>query len=179
MGNDRYYKPGDFYRIDDLAGIKIRASRSRKIPAGQTGGLIVDISRWEPQQSQDLVRGIVDDQTVPEPRPRQPNQFIILATEVAAPAARGASSITVGTTVGWEVGMLAQVMLDSGDSYRPRILAIPDGETFTLSIPLPYSVGTLYGDPIENQVLSLGATGSMVFLLGVPGSDILGFNTLG
>lgn len=153
MANQLWYNPGDYYQLDDLSGFKIRASRSRKIPGGQTGGLIVAPERWEAQQPQDFVKGVVDDQTVPEPRPRQTNQFTILATFVTAPSARGTGVITVDSTVGFTVNDNVYVMLDSGENFATSIGEIIDGHTFLLGTPLPFSVGTLYGDPIENVVL--------------------------
>lgn len=181
MANDRHYEPGDYYQLDDLSGFKIRAKRSRRIPGGQTGGAVVAPERWEQQQPQDFVRGIVDDQTVPEPRPRQANQFTVLGSEVSAPSARGASAITVYSSRGFTVGMSIQIMLDSGVQFATGILGI-SGNTFTLASPLPATVGNAgLGSPIENMVLALTAAGAgtAVFVLNVPGFDLLGFNVLG
>lgn len=74
MADDRHYVPGDFYRIDDRTGFKVRARRTRK----EWTNAIVDQNRWEARHPQDFVRGVNDDQTVPEPRPRSPNQYIAL-----------------------------------------------------------------------------------------------------
>lgn len=69
------YVPGDFWRICDRTGKKVRASQTRK----EWNGLIVRERSWEPRNQQDLVRGRIDPQAVPEPRPRQPNVFISTA----------------------------------------------------------------------------------------------------
>lgn len=66
------YVPGDFYRICDRTGFKVRASRTKK----EWNGLIVRDKSWEPRHPQDFVRGRIDPQVVPEPRPRQQNRFI-------------------------------------------------------------------------------------------------------
>jgi len=71
MADDRHYVPGDFYRVDDRSGFKIRAKRSRQ----EWNGLIVSYKLWEPRQPQDFVKGVIDDQSVPLPRPRQPNTY--------------------------------------------------------------------------------------------------------
>jgi len=76
MADDRHYVPGDFYRIDDRSGFKVRAKRTRK----EWTGLIVDQDKWEARPSQDFVKGVIDDQTVPEPRPRQPDRYIGVGT---------------------------------------------------------------------------------------------------
>lgn len=152
MANDKWYNPGDWYQLDDLSGFKIRASRSRRIPGGQTGNLIVAPERWEAQQPQDFVRGVVDDQTVPVPRPRQTNQFTVLATFVTAPSARLSYSITVDTSAGFAVGNNVFLMLDNGENFLTSIGGI-DGNEIFLGTPLPYSVGGNIGDPIENTLI--------------------------
>lgn len=62
------YRPGDFWRIDDRSGFKVRASRTEK----EWDGLIVSQDAWEPRQPQDFVRGVEDRQAAPDPRPPQP-----------------------------------------------------------------------------------------------------------
>jgi hypothetical protein len=47
-------------------------------------------------------------------------------------------------------------MLDAGVNFITTIGSIT-GPVMGLSAPLPSSVGTLYGDPIENSVLLLPA----------------------
>lgn len=66
MADDLHYVPGDFYRIDDRSGFKVRAERQRK----EWTGLIVDRNLFELRPAQDFVKGVIDDQTVPKPRPR-------------------------------------------------------------------------------------------------------------
>ncbi len=60
-----YYKEGDFNRICDLCGFKVKASRTRK----QWNNLIVCANHWEPQHPQDFLRGKVDKQWVVDARP--------------------------------------------------------------------------------------------------------------
>lgn len=152
MADDRHYVGGDYYQLDDLSGFKIRSSVSRKIPGGQTGNLIVAPQRWETQQPQDLVRGVVDDQTVPQPRPRQENRFVILATYVVAPSPRFSYTIEVASSVGFVPGQNVFLMLDSGEQFLTSIGGI-SGNTIFLGTPIPATVGTFFGDPIENTLL--------------------------
>lgn len=178
MADDKHYVGGDNYILDDLSGFKIRRSNTRIIPGGQTGNLAVSPSRWEPQQPQDMVRGVWDDQTVDLARPRQKNQFVIVGTNVSAPSPRGSNTITVASSVGFSAGNLVQIMLDSGENFRTTIGGI-SGSVWTLSLPLPYSVGTLYGDPIENAILQLTtSTQAGVFVLD-SADGILNVNLLG
>lgn len=154
MADDRHYVGGDNYLLDDISGFKIRASKARIIPGGQTGNLAVAPQRWEPQQPQDFVRGVADDQSVALSRPRQQNRFVIVGTFVTAPSARGTGVITVDSPVGFQINDNILLMLDSGENFLTSVAGIVGKQMF-VGTPLPYSVGTLYGDPIENSVLFL------------------------
>lgn len=154
MADDRHYIGGDNYLLDDLSGFKIRRSKTRVIPGGQTGNLAVAPQRWEPQQPQDFVKGVYDDQTVDLARPRQVNQFVIVGTYVTAPSARLSNTITVQSAVGFQPTSLIQIMLDSGVNFQTTIFSIA-GNVMTLANRLPGSVGSMFGDPIENMVLLL------------------------
>lgn len=157
MADDRHYVGGDNYLLDDLSGFKIRASKARLIPGGITGGLAVSPERWEPQQPQDFVSGVPDDQTVALSRSRQQNQFVLVGTEVAAASAAGATSMIVDSAVGFGVGGRCQVVLDNGNVFRFTLTAVA-GTTLTFAgQPLPSSVGGGFGDPLENAVILLGA----------------------
>lgn len=72
MGTERFYKPGSFYRICDRTGFATRAERTQK----EWNNLIVSDRVWEARQPQDFVKGVQDNQTVPNARPRQPNAYI-------------------------------------------------------------------------------------------------------
>jgi len=173
-----FYKPADYYILDDISGFKVRRSRARKIPGGQTGNLIVETKRWEAQHPQDFVRGIYDDQTVPEARPRQPNQFVIVATWVTAKTPRQEGVITVDSVAGFNLGDRVYVMLDSGEPYYPVVYYIA-GNQLWLTPPLPVGVGGPYndfgmtgnyGDPLENVVIDLGPSG--LTTIPVLGTDV-------
>ena len=179
MADDLHYVGGDNYILDDLSGFKIRARKARIIPGGQTGGLAVAPARWEAQQPQDFVRGIDDDQTVMLSRSRQQNQFTLLGTTIAAPSPAGSQTVVVASSAGFVAGNVVQIMLDSGVNFLTAIAAI-SGATWTLPNKLPASVGTLYGDPIENMViLRKDLVLPVVFVFNEPGQDILNFNVLG
>lgn len=178
MADDRHYIGGDNYILDDLSGFKIRASRARIIPGGQTGNLAVAPQRWEPQQPQDFVRGVYDDISVSLARPRQKNQFVIVGTFVTAPSPAQANTITVDSTVGFRGGNLVQIMLDSGENFQTPLVSIT-GNVMTLVERLPASVGTLFGDPIENSVLLLTVSTSAGSFVLDSADGILDFNVLG
>lgn len=76
MGTERFYKLGSFYRIDDRTGFATRAERT----STEWNGLIVSDRVYERRHPQDFVKGVPDNQTVPFPRPRQPNTFVGTST---------------------------------------------------------------------------------------------------
>jgi hypothetical protein len=156
MTDDLHYVPGDNYLIDDISGFKVRASKARM----QWDGLMAAGSRFSPRQPQDLVTGVPDDQTVAIARPRQVNQFTALATFINAPCAAGTNVLNVDSTVGWQVGYKAMVMLDSGVNFTAAVSSIGAG-TLQIASPLPGNAGVTFGDPLENTVVGLLSTGQI------------------
>nr|WP_246386849.1 hypothetical protein [Gluconacetobacter sacchari] len=134
-----------------MSGFKIRRSRARVIPGGQTGEALVDARRWEAQQPQDFVRGVADDQSVDLARPRQQTCFTVVGTCVVAPAAAGSDVVAVASTAGFAVGDQVQIMLDRGENVVASVLAVGSGN-LTIAPVLPGSVGVL-GGGMENMVL--------------------------
>lgn len=146
MPEDRYYKPGSFYRICDMSGFKTRSENTRK----EWQGLIVRSTFYEPRQQQDLVTGVRDDQTVPDARPRQKNVFTVLATYVTGPVALGANALPVQSVVGFTDGMPVQVMLDSGSTWDTEISGI-SGSNLVVAGDLPLAISGIF----ENQVIQI------------------------
>lgn len=66
-----WFKKGQFNRIDDRSGFKVKADRTRQ----EWTGMIVAEESWEPRNSQDFVRGIPDKQSVENPRPEGTDNF--------------------------------------------------------------------------------------------------------
>lgn len=164
------YRPGDHYVLDDLSGFKIRRSRARTIPAGQTGQALVDGRRWEAQQPQDFVRGVADDQSVDVARPRQENRFTVVGTCVAAPAAAGSGVVAVASTFGFAVGDRVQIMLDRGENVAVSVVAIGGG-MLTIAPVLPGAAGVL-GGGMENMVLKIAQDSSSSFLMAEGGMPL-------
>nr|WP_220789929.1 hypothetical protein [Gluconacetobacter tumulisoli] len=157
--------------MDDLSGFKIRRSGARRIPGGQTGQALVDRRRWEAQQPQDFVRGVVDDQTVDVARPRQAVRFMMVGTWVAVPAPAGAAAIVVACADGIAVGDRVQIMLDSGVNFTTQVVSRA-GTTIALAAPLPAPAG-MAGEDARNMVLDVSAPGPA---LNWPGSNSSGSN---
>lgn len=181
MADDLHYVGGDNYILDDLSGFKIRASRARIIPGGQTGQLAVAPERWEPQQPQDFVRGVWDDETVQIARPRQQNRFVIVGTQVTGFAPQGSTTVSVQDTVGFVVNARSQIVLDNGNLFVFRLTSIGANTLTFLGQPLPSAVGGSFADPLENAIVQLdgNAVSPLTFILGFTGNDVLGLNVLG
>jgi len=132
-----YYKPGDYWLIDDITGQKIRASEAKK----QWDGLLTHKGNFSPRHPQDLVRGRLDRQAVPDARPRPVDTYIgPLVTEIAAAATAGTSVLTVETSERMVPGDSVSIMLDNGDTFRATVAAVPDSETLTVTPALPGAV---------------------------------------
>lgn len=136
MADDLRYVPGDFYRICDRTGFKVRASATSK---EWTSAIVRSISS-EPRHPQDFVRGVTDDQTVQDARPRQTDVFIgPLQTTVAVAAAAGANVIAVTSTAGMANSDRLEIILDSKDTFLVTVSAVAS-PNITISTPLPSSV---------------------------------------
>jgi hypothetical protein len=98
MGRKLSFRLGSFYRTDDRTGFPQRAERTRR----EWTGLIVDEARWEPRQPQDLVKGVPDIQSVPDPRPLGQNIYVgPISTQTTANAVVGQTAITVQSIFGF------------------------------------------------------------------------------
>ena len=167
MVNDRLYIPGDNYIIDDNLGRKVRASKVRL----QWNNIATTGSHWNPRQPQDMVVAVRDEQIVALNRPRQPNQFTVVATVVTAFAAAGALAITVQSAVGFAIGNLVQVMLDRGDPFIFTLGSVTGNVLGWSGRGLPGTVGGNLGDPLENQVLNITAGDNVVLPQRPPGGE--------
>ncbi len=137
MGRKRgaQYRKGSFYRSDDRSGFTRRAEETQQ----EWNQLIVAKDLWEPRQPQDLVKGVPDDQTVPQPRPIPPaiwdGPLYFQLTQSAAIGDRFLYlQYIAGITIGDDVG----VMLDSGVYFNSVVsdisslgITIEDALTFT------------------------------------------------
>jgi len=67
------YIAGDFWRICDRCGLKVRQSTTKKT---WDQLWVCAATCWETRHPQDFVRGRTDRMSVPEPRPEQPDRFL-------------------------------------------------------------------------------------------------------
>lgn len=155
MADDRHYVPGDFYRICDRSGFKIRARRTQM----EWNGLIVSDKFFEARQPQDFVKGVPDNQTVPYARPRQTNQFLgPLTTTLTANVAAGGTALPVVSSVRMIIGDVLSIMLDTGVLFRATINSVPTSTSIVCNPPLPFaaSSGNLITDLSAVSSASIG-----------------------
>lgn len=165
MPRDRFYIGGSFWRLDDRSGFKCRAENTTK----EWNGLYIRSDMSEMRQNQDFVRGVADDQRVPEPRPRQMDAFLgPLITTLTAAAAAGATTLAVASSVRMFAGDVIEIMVGtfSGSTqYRTTIATVPD--TLSLTIPAPgLPQGAVSGAEVTN--ITAAATVTAASLGAIP-----------
>ena len=98
-------------RVCDRTGFKVYASETAK----EWNGLIVRDKSWEPRQTQDFVRGILDHQAVIDPRPDPaPRSVGPVTTALASEGDPGDTIITVSATEGMVNGDTLRIITESG-----------------------------------------------------------------
>ncbi len=80
MGAADFYKPGDFNRVCDLTGFKVKASDTKK----RWDNMIVCRESFEMRQPQDLLRSRPDRQQVVDPRSEATDVFLSTNEVVAS-----------------------------------------------------------------------------------------------
>lgn len=136
MGRKRgvQYKPGSFFRADDRSGFVKRAEDTRE----EWTGLVVARDLWEARNAQDFVRGVADDQTVPNARPDPPPLFVgPIFTQLSRAAAVGATFLYLDSTYGFTAGGTLGVMMDNGELFNTTQSGIPASDGITIAAPLP------------------------------------------
>lgn len=124
------YRPGDFWRICDRTGRKVRSSETVK----EWNGLIVHRDEWEPRHSQDFVRGRIDRQRVYDPRPEPTDNLLgPLTTTTTAAAVPGATTLAVEASIRFESGDDIGIMLSNGSVHRAQINTVPTTASLTLT----------------------------------------------
>lgn len=141
MGRKRgvQYQPGNFWRTDDRSGFSRRATDTRQ----EWNGLIVATDLWEIRQPQDLVKGIIDDQTVPDPRPLPPPVWDgPLYFQLTANVAIGATFLPIQYIAGITAGDNIGVMLDTGVMFNTQVNGAPISTGINITTPLPFTAAS-------------------------------------
>ncbi len=117
-------------------------------------GLIVDKKLWEIRQPQDLVRGVPDDQSVPQARPVPPPVWDgPLYFQLAANVAIGATFIPLNYIAGITAGDKFGVMLDSGEYFNTVVDGAPISSGVNITDPMPFTAAS------GNLSVDYGASG--------------------
>jgi hypothetical protein len=149
------YSPGDFWRICDRCGFQKRASQTFKT----WDGLYVCEADFEPRHPQDFVRGRVDRQNVPDPRP-EPLDNIIgpLQTAISAAATASATTVSVASSVRFGGGDHLGIMLDDGSVKTAIVQSVPSAISLELTAPLggSVSIGNLVTNYSAVSVADIG-----------------------
>lgn len=130
----KFFKSGDFLRVDDRSGFTVYASQTKR----EWTNNIVDKGLWEPRHPQDLVKGRPDNQAVPEPRPPAAATYTgpsYYAMDDAALA--GATVIPLESTTGLAATNRVSLILDNGNTHRTTIASVSAGVSVTLNLAIP------------------------------------------
>ena len=104
----------------------------------QWNNLIVSPKVWEIRQPQDFVKGVVDNQTVPQPRPRSVSAYDgPLHTFLTVAAAIHDTLLNVNSSERMYPGDLVDLVLDSGDLLQTMIVQVPNTLQIRIQDPLP------------------------------------------
>jgi hypothetical protein len=131
------YLKGDFWRICEMCGFQYRASQTTK----RWDGLIVCSEDFETRHPQDFVRGRLDRQNVPNPRPEGVPVFIgPLTTTATAAAVSGATTLNVTSTVRFAHADRVGVLLSDGNEFRTTVQTVVDVTILSIVDGLPGAV---------------------------------------
>lgn len=146
-------KPGDYLVQCDRTGFTRYASETQV----EWNGLRVWKGVFEERNAQDFVRGVPDDQTVPDARPEGVTTFIgPLVTTINATHAAGDAAITILDATRMGVSDALGIVLDNGDVFRTTIQTVDDGVTITVTPALPSA--TSAGKKVTNYTAVASAT---------------------
>lgn len=134
------YRPGDFLRDCDRCGETVYASETRK----QWDGLIVcAIGCFEERHPQDFVRGRVDRQNVPDPRPPGVNRFVgTLDTVTTAAAPAGQAFLLVESTARMRSGDRLSIAQSDGNMCIKTIQSVTSAVRLDFATGLPATVSS-------------------------------------
>jgi hypothetical protein len=136
MGRQRgvQYRLGSFYRSDDRSGFVVRAENTKQ----EWQNLIVDKKLWEPRQPQDFVKGVPDDQSVPDARSKLPEPFQgPISTTLTADVAPGATFLPLASIANFGAGDSVGLMLDSGSYFNTTVSGPPTSLGVNITTPCP------------------------------------------
>lgn len=149
------YVRGEFYRICDRCGGKFHASMTFRT----WDGLYVCREDWETRHPQDFVRGRLDNQNVPNPRPESLDNIIgPLTTSISTNAAAGATTINVASSTRFLNNDRIGVMLDSGNMEQHNILSVPTSTSIHMTAGLSgaASIGNIVIDYSAVSIADIG-----------------------
>lgn len=143
---------GSFLRVCDLSGFVTRAENTKE----QWDSSIVERRFWGARPAQDFVRGVKDDQTVPNARPDPPPVFVgPIFTQLTANVLRGATFLPLTSTFGFTAGGTVGIMMDydNGTLFNTVQVGNPVSNGINIAAGLPYPASS------GNQVQAYEAPG--------------------
>ncbi len=85
-------------------------------------GLIVERRFWEIRQPQDFVKGVADDQSVPDARSELATPFVgPISTNISADVSPGATFLPLDNIAGFNANDNIGVMIDGGTYFNTKV----------------------------------------------------------
>jgi hypothetical protein len=156
MGENDYFKPGDWNVICDRCGLKKKRSQCRMT---WDNLLVCSDTCWESRHPQDFVRGRVDSQRVPISRPD--SQLMQKTTTMSSAATLDAMTVELTSVTGIYAGTSIGITLDNSTIQWVFATAAPSGSDVTISTPLWGAVAsgnTVYVSTGDNFLTATQAT---------------------
>ena len=125
---------GDFNRICDRTGFKVKASDTKR----EWNHLIVRTKSWEERHPQDFIRGIRDVQAVNDPRPGAQDSLVYTETTLDADELPGQTTLSVTATTSMTVGDAVMLVQDNDELHMSNIASIVAGDTVTIDDATTY-----------------------------------------
>lgn len=167
MGRSDYYKGGDWNSECDVCGQKYKYSKLRR----RWDGVLVCPKDWEPRHPQDFVKGVKDNQSVPETRAEPPDSFVpinfTLSPQLQDPSGDKVAISDVVTKVVSYVRLPSDSVLSGDQTVFVVGKALSDSVLSAESIALLFNGSRLFSDSVVE-------TDSTIVLTRVSGSSLNG-----
>jgi len=132
------YVHGAHNVICDRSGFKVKSTDVRK----EWNRSVVRKEDFEHRHPQDFVRGVRDDQSVPDPRPGAPDAPTHSNTTLDADELSGQTVISVAATTDMTVGDAIMIQQDNDIFHLSNIASFSAGDTVTIDDALTYKASS-------------------------------------
>ena len=132
------YVHGAYNIIDDQTGFEVKSTDARM----QWNKLLVHWSQWEARHPQDYIKGRVDRQAVPAPRPGAADILGETSTTLDADEASGQTILSVTSTSSMGIGDSVKLAMDNDEFHLSTIASFVTDDTVTINDATTYKASS-------------------------------------